>query len=642
MKVLEFRRTQGIVPFGVGAIIDFPEDSLMAAGLDAWPIQASSTAALPLREATRVSEPRLQARLASKLGRPVTEMFMPPEAPARTGNPFASHTGPVLHAHSPFVRFPEWHFCPRCRAMQRISWNTSASPKETGMLCSNSRFRRKASDTTQPCSALPDRRRPRLVPVRFIQACSNGHISDFPWVAWAHSGHAGCGEETGTLFLVSTGGAGLDGLRVECKCGKGRTMRGAFTPEVFERVSNVKCTGDRPWLGPEGKESCGERVQVVQRGASNVYFPRIVSSILIPPYSETLHRILDNPSVWSDICDSIDGLRINGEPRIEPVMFRSRAARRGIDPEVFAQAVREKYFHAERWDGNVPESDTAYRRTERQAFLGPRPAPEERDEFDLRNIDISKYTEPVSGFFSNVVLLPRLRETRALIGFTRITPYDGTPERLASLSLGRITWVPAVSTSGEGIYFELDVDRLAEWKREHAGIANRAKIINDRARAIAGERGTEFEPIPSNLLLAHTLSHLIIRQLSFDCGYDSSSLKERLYVSDIPGEEMCGILIYTASGDSEGSLGGLVRQGEPGRFEATVDAGVRNAQFCASDPLCLESEGQGYYGMNLAACHACALLPETACELGNRILDRIPIIGSQHEPQSGYFSPFLR
>src|SRR5690606_19121445 len=123
----EFRRAQGIVPFGVGAIIDFPDESLMAAGLDAWPIQVAPEQTAPLREATRVSAPRLQARLTAQLGRPVTAMVMPPEAPPQSGQAFARAAGPVIHSATPFVRFPEWHFCPRCRAMQRVPWNTGSS-----------------------------------------------------------------------------------------------------------------------------------------------------------------------------------------------------------------------------------------------------------------------------------------------------------------------------------------------------------------------------------------------------------------------------------------------------------------------------------------------------------------------------------
>ena len=101
---------------------------------------------------------------------------------------------------------------------------------------------------------------------------------------------------------------------------------------------------------------------------------------------------------------------------------------------------------------------------------------------------------------------------------------------------------------------------------------------------------------------------------------------------------MCGVLIYTASGDSEGSLGGLVRQGEPGRLEDTILAAIHNAEWCSSDPICIQSPGQGPESCNLAACHNCALLPETCCECGNRLLDRGTIVGVLENEDIGYFS----
>ena len=101
---------------------------------------------------------------------------------------------------------------------------------------------------------------------------------------------------------------------------------------------------------------------------------------------------------------------------------------------------------------------------------------------------------------------------------------------------------------------------------------------------------------------------------------------------------MCGVLIYTASGDSEGSLGGLVRQGEPGKLEDTIMAAIHNAEWCSSDPICIKSTGQGPESCNLAACHNCALLPETCCECGNRLLDRGLVIGTLDETEIGYFS----
>jgi hypothetical protein len=161
--------------------------------------------------------------------------------------------------------------------------------------------------------------------------------------------------------------------------------------------------------------------------------------------------------------------------------------------------------------------------------------------------------------------------------------------------------------------------------------------LQARLNRLAQERNRVPRHLTPAQLLIHSFSHLLIRQLSFECGYDSSSLRERLYVSDAAEHPMCGLLIYTASGDSEGTLGGLVRQGEPGRLDATIRAALANAAICSSDPLCIESEGQGTHSLNRAACHACALLPETSCEEGNLLLDRAVVIGTPDQPDLGFF-----
>ena len=142
-------------------------------------------------------------------------------------------------------------------------------------------------------------------------------------------------------------------------------------------------------------------------------------------------------------------------------------------------------------------------------------------------------------------------------------------------------------------------------------------------------------------LLLHTLAHLLIRRLSFDCGYGSSSLRERLYCVQNSKEKMSGILIYTAASDAEGTLGGLVLQGKHGHLERTLRNALIDAANCSSDPLCTESNGQGSDTLNLAACHACALVPETSCEEGNRLLDRIMVFGEPGDESVGYFGSLL-
>ena len=89
-------------------------------------------------------------------------------------------------------------------------------------------------------------------------------------------------------------------------------------------------------------------------------------------------------------------------------------------------------------------------------------------------------------------------------------------------------------------------------------------------------------------------------------------------------------------------MGGLVRQGEPARLLKTLTTTLRRAQWCSSDPICIETAGQGTDNANLAACHGCLLISETSCEEGNRLLDRPMLVGKPNEPGMGFFAQMLQ
>lgn len=201
------------------------------------------------------------------------------------------------------------------------------------------------------------------------------------------------------------------------------------------------------------------------------------------------------------------------------------------------------------------------------------------------------------------------------------------------------SWLPAYTVYGEGLYFELDEDRLRAWERQPE-VASRIDRLAVRYHAKCRTRRLEDREITPRLVMLHTLAHLLINRLSFECGYSAASLRERLYISQDPDEPMAGMLIYTAAGDSEGTLGGLVRMGKPGNLEAVLRHAIGGARWCSADPVCMEigeSGGQGPDSCNLAACHSCALISETSCELHNRFLDRAVLTGSLDNPTIGYF-----
>jgi hypothetical protein len=162
-----------------------------------------------------------------------------------------------------------------------------------------------------------------------------------------------------------------------------------------------------------------------------------------------------------------------------------------------------------------------------------------------------------------------------------------------------------------------------------------------RYEMIQEQRHLRQRQITPRFILLHTFAHLLINRLTFECGYSSAALRERLYISENPVAPMAGVLIYTANGDSEGTMGGLVRMGKPNNFEPVVRSSLEAASWCSADPVCMEvgiRGGQGPDSCNLAACHSCTLVPETACEEFNRFLDRGVVVGDIYNRSIGFFT----
>ena len=259
--------------------------------------------------------------------------------------------------------------------------------------------------------------------------------------------------------------------------------------------------------------------------------------------------------------------------------------------------------------------------------------------------DLDRYEEHVRSDFSNVILVHKLRETRAFAGFTRVCPHDGArlEDRKGLLRKdilhGQDDWLPAYIVFGEGIFIELEEDQLRQWENR-TDVSSRVQRLDDQYQKISQTRRLRNRSIDQRFVLLHTLSHLLMNRLTFECGYSSAALRERLYYSSNPDYPMAGILIYTAAGDAEGTMGGLVRMGKPGNLEPVVRRALESARWCSADPVCAEAGemgGQGPDSLNLAACHNCALVPETACEEFNRFLDRGIVIRGPGTADMGFF-----
>ena len=599
------RRSQLISPWGVGAIIAFPGDeSLMIAGLDEWNFSESGKGC---EKEFKIIEERLQKRLN------VNHLRMPPE--------FIEDGEKNANLQIPAIRFPKWHYCPICGSMTKLTYFTAEIPDCQGLKWPHGR----------KCW------KPQLIPERFITICEDGHVEDFPIVEWVHKEKA---FDDSHRLRRSTGGTStsLTSVRYECICGAKRSMGGAFNKGSLNKI--MKCNGARPWLGEEkGKTECKNSLKVVQRGATNVWYPHVMSAIHIPLHSEeTDSRLID---IIENYWESIIGF--DSEEDFKKKFLNGIATRENVDPGELWNAYLERVSNIDSMDETeyLEMSEVEFRLAEYKALLESKGG--DNQDFNSVNKTISEYDSILNHFFKSISLVYKLRETRAFYGFSRFLPDDtkSIGERIEQLRLDNgIRWLPAITVHGEGIFLELNRDQLDNWEKLPA-VKNRISILNNWYEKIRTQRNLGIESLNPRFVLLHTFAHMLINQLSNDCGYGSSALRERIYCdSNDEIENMNGILIYTASGDSEGSLGGLVRQGKSGRIENEIILALENTKWCSSDPVCIQSLGQGPDSCNLAACHNCVLLPETSCERGNRLLDRGLLIGTLDNKEIGFFNNF--
>jgi len=407
-------------------------------------------------------------------------------------------------------------------------------------------------------------------------------------------------------------------------------MDGVFSSQTW---SGFRCRGRRPWLaGPN--EECDCEPRTLQRGASNLYFPVVASALSIPPWSDALQEALGvywNSIVQVEAADRATFVRVLARGDLAPVIDAL-----GLDAEELVRQIEKRLARYDA-DAVLDIRQEEYRQFE----SGIDTAERDSREFEIRNVRVPDNLRP---FFDRIVRVVRLREVRALRGFTRINPPgDEESPEIAEIAAGNPGWLPAVEVRGEGVFLAFNQSALGRWETDRR-MTERARRVDEAWRIEWRTRHGEHEPartITPRYLLAHTFAHALMRQLTLECGYSTAALRERLYVSEGRGG-MAGVLIYTATSDSDGTLGGLQRQGEGHRIERAVEASVRAMEWCSSDPVCIQGAIGGADGLSLAACHACVLAPETACEEYNRFLDRAMLVGLPDAGEVGFFAGLLR
>lgn len=629
------RRSQLIAPHGVGSMVVVKGGvSVMTCGLDYWferevPLDDGENKFPIDIDEFEVEEYRLEQILG------VSHFRLPPDyRPLKKGTQI-----PNAGLEIPSVRFPRWHICSTCGRLERLRLiDRDLKPK-----CRECKERGRVGYLRQ---------------AMFVAMCEQGHIQDFPWREWAHrSTNPFCDRP---LRYLSPGGAGLAAQRVKCDCSAERSLAGITTgkPDGTTTLSQQLaddeiyfCKGHRPWLGEVEDGICNLQLRGAMRGASNVWFGRVYSSIYLPQKSNgapsDLIELLRTPRISTFLS------LLSGEPerslinklrqmyRLEFSLFTDEQLNDAVN---LIQGVEGDSGEA----GVAPSIDgdaTAFRRAEFNVLV----TDSKDDPLIIDSVVTSEYDDDISPYFSRIGLVNKLRETRVFAGFSRIladreTPLEERKEMLwRNLPNQTDSWLPASVVHGEGIFLQLNEERLVSWEVKNQDILTRhLETLVDNFEIVRSVRGLRPKSITPRFVLLHTLGHLLINRLTFECGYSSASLRERLYISGGKSDPMAGILIYTAAGDSEGTMGGLVRMGKPGYFEPVLRRALENAEWCSSDPVCRElgaRSGQGPDSCNLAACHSCALLPETSCEEFNRFLDRSLIVNGPDGEGYAFFDP---
>jgi hypothetical protein len=579
----QIRQSQIITTFGPGAMLDLPKHSVLVAGLDHWRGMGDE-----------IIEPRLTEKLKFLLDVPALKLYPPP--PDQEDS--TTQTG--INAW----QFPEWFI------VQDVGPAEPAATVRSRMLVHRKQLGRGNQYYDENRKWRP------VVSVRFVRACRGGHVGDIDWYTFVHGGLTECRRQ---LWIEERGTSGdLSEVWIRCECGK--AQRSVGEAAMMQTLALGNCDGSRPWLGPYTKESCGEPNRLLIRTASNAYFPQLMSVISLPDRDETVKKAVDGVWEFLETAEEVDDVKR------ERKKSRVSAALEGLsDDEVFTEILARR--------GAVLGEAKSVKQAELETLMASKEevgndAPD--GYFFARAVPREKWDAPWTVSIERVVAVHRLREVMALVGFTRFEA--ASPDTDGELEIGvrraalaqEISWLPAVENRGEGIFLQFKHADVEAWL-QRPDVLQRALRLKGGFECWQHEHQGSKRKFPGvPYLLLHSFSHLLVTAVALECGYPASSIRERIYA--LPGTGY-GVLLYTATSDAEGTLGGLVEVGR--RIHEHIRAALEMGRLCSNDPVCAQHDPQNPHERRFlhgSACHGCLLIAETSCEQHNDFLDRALVV----------------
>jgi hypothetical protein len=582
----QVRQSQVVTTFGPGSMFDLPNHSVIVGGLEYW------------TKGDEVLEPRLVAKLKELLQIPSLTLHAPPpdnEDPTST-----QKTGITCW------QFPEWFI-----TQGALATESGRSTRSRRLIPRSSLSKGKFVDHNKKSQP--------VVPVRFVRACRKGHIGDIDWYYFVHEGTTNCRRD---LWIDERGTSGdLSEVWVRCECKAERPIIEATKADMY---ALGRCNGWQPWLGPRVFEPCDEPNRMLVRTASNAYFPQTMSVISLPDRDEAVAKVVDQ--IWEHYLQYVDDLDdLTKERKRKPPVA---AALEGFsDEDVFAEVQSRK-------QGKTPGLDKSVKQAEFETLVSVKEeigSDKPDGDFFARYLPKKQWDQPWMAAVERIVLVHRLREVIATVGFTRFE--SSSPDVEGELEIGvtraqlarDVSWLPAIENRGEGIFIQFKSEAIDAWMKKPAVKRRGEQLVAgfDCWKKDHDKSKRKFFGLP--YILLHSLSHQLITSVSLECGYPASSIRERIY----SGSYGDGILLYTGTSDAEGTMGGLVQAGRQiaRHLKAAIDLG----RLCSNDPVCAQHAPENQHECRFlhgAACHGCLLIAETSCEQHNDFLDRALVIST--------------
>ena len=602
----QLRQSQLITTFGPGAMVDLVDRAVVIGGLEHWGYDTAGAEPLDDARLRRSLIPRLKA-LHPDLDLAPEHYFRKPPA----GD--LSDAAPSIGVRA--LEFPRWLVCQGCHRL--------AQPIHE--------FKSTARGYRHDCS-------PRLnhvVPVRFVAACQRGHLTDFPWKAFAHLDREGGECNRAELYLHEGATGDFGKIVVECRnCAARQPLNRATVAFPFD------CHGDRPWLGGRAaNEDCDQKLKLLVRTGSDAYFSQVVSALRLPEGEpDPLRQLVRQKRLWDVLKDAPD------EATVQMFVERIGFVREALDGHSAADVARivARERAAEARLEERPLRTVEFERITTAPLEQPGVVPDPDVEFAAYRVPESRVDLPAG--VAGLIVVPELREVRVQVSFSRFDSvsadlqgeFDFEQQRIKPAPLtmpgGNEKWLPAAEVRGEGIFIQLDEPAVRAWEKLPAVVDRAEKLLQAFQ---ADGRGGDFPGVRFYML--HSLSHLLMTAISLECGYAASALSERIYCNPAGAGEapMAAILISTGTTGSEGTLGGLVEEGR--RVRRHLREAWDMGRLCSNDPVCAAhdpSSDSSDRRTEGAACHGCLYIAECSCERFNRYLDRalvVPTIGNPKE-----------